>query len=46
MAPAHPHATGIAVYPALFELNVFSIQNQVTLEGDFWKKNEKFQVFS
>ena len=44
MAPAHPNATVVAVYPALFELNVFSIQNQVTLEGNLKKKkkNSKF----
>ena len=39
MAPAHPHATGVAVYPALFQKNFKN-----SIGGEFKKKTEKKNV--
>ena len=32
MAPAHPHATGVAVYPALFQLNCLKPNDHLQME--------------
>ena len=36
-ASAHPHATSVAVYPALFHLDAVSLQSQQVNQGIFFK---------
>ena len=44
MAPAHPHATGVAVYPALFLLK--SKKKKQHLSYDFLLKLASTKIFS
>ena len=38
MAPAHPHATGVAVYPALFSITT-SLTFGIILDPEFREEN-------